>query len=179
MGQDEEKIYYIETITDASTRIGKTIIMPNMPPVGFTEKQFKANKRDIEHYEGQGIIMFSRPGTKDSVRAAREIKVAIARQDEIVAGGKLPPAPMERKLGYMDPEPEPLPVADIPKFSAPSKTDDYRCAAVTASGMRCKRDTVPDFVLCNIHIRMLKNGKKIMTHDGNRIARDGKSIEGK
>ena len=169
---EEKKVYYIEAITSASTRIGKTAIMPDKAPVPFTEKQFNANKPDIEHYEKVGIIMVSRPGSKKSARAASQIKAEIARQDEIVAGGKPPPAPMVRKLGFIESEPPDT----IPTVSAPAEADDYRCVAITTRGTRCQKDAIPECVVCNSHMRMLKNGKEVLNYAGKKIAQDGKSV---
>ena len=178
---EREKFYYIEAPGPNSTRIGKTVIMPNEAPICLTEKQYNANAKEIEHYEREHIIMVSRPGSAASARAAKTIKEEIARLEEVHAGGKVPPAPMVREMGVPSP-PEP---AEITTFSTPNKPaeekeaedkPDNRCWAVTAVGKRCKAEAKPDLLVCSVHLAMLERGKEVKDEDGNRIAEDGKTI---
>ena len=170
---DTDKIYYIEAAGEASTRIGKTMIMPKKAPVPFTEKQYNANQRQIRHYENKGTIMVAIPNTKNAVVAARKAKAELAILEATVSKGQLPPPPMVRQMGVA--RPEAVVVPPIPTFSAPDEADDPRCVAVTAKGTRCKGDRVEGLLVCTIHNNMLEKGKEVMAHDGKRIAKDGAS----
>ena len=169
---EAEKIYYIEAATGASTRIGRTAIMPKQPPVPFTEKQYEGHWQIIEHYVKAGIITVSTPGTAASARAAKEIKQETERQEKVFADGKVPPAPMVRTLGFQEPEAE-----KIATFSAPAESEALICWAVTAKGNRCSKDAVKDLLVCKTHLAMLKRGKEVYDYDGNRIAEDGESLD--
>ena len=170
-----ENIYYIEAAKESSTRIGKTMIMPGKAPTPFTEKQYKANQRQIGHYERKGTIMVAVPNTKKAVVAARKAKAELEALEKTVSKGSLPPPPMVRQMGQ--PAQEPVAVPPMPTFSTPDEGDnpDSRCVAVTAKGTRCKGDSLPDVVVCKIHAGMLKRGKEVMSYDGRTIADDGKS----
>ena len=172
---EREKFYYIEAPGPNSTRIGKTVIMPKEAPVRFSEKQYNANAKEIEHYEREHIIMVSRPGTAASARAAKTIKEEISRLEEVHAGGNVPPPPMVRVMGVPSP-PEPV---EISTFSTPGKpgVTDNQCWAVTAVGKRCKAEANPDLLVCRVHLAMLGRGKEVLNEDGDRIAKDGKTID--
>jgi hypothetical protein len=186
----EQKIYYIEAAGQASTIIGKHSIMPNMPPVPFTEKQYSDNKRKIKFYEEHGTIIVTEPGSRDAILKADAIRRERERMEEVFAGDETDePDSVLRQRGHSIPEA----YADkllasrgkrkMPSFSAPSDPVDadvkelgYKCMAVTGSGKRCKKDALDDLLVCGTHKKMLAKGDVLKDASGRKISQDGKSL---
>ncbi len=189
MAVPNEEIYYIEALGEASTYIGRHSIMPNLPPVEFTEKEYKAHRAYIEHYRNAGVISVAEPGSREAIL----MHDAITREKERMAGifavgnEDEEPDPVLRKRGfsvsekYADKRVASGKRTEIPAFAiSPSPSDDdldYKCLAVTARGDRCKNSAMGSLLVCTVHNSSLKRGKTVKDSQGRNISSDGKSFE--
>ena len=76
----DAEIYFLEVTGDAATRIGRTMISPNMPPEQFTEAEYKRHRRVIDFYVDKGVLLVTPPGSRDAIMKAAEIEKREARQ---------------------------------------------------------------------------------------------------
>ena len=183
-----EQLYYIECIGESSTRIGRHLISPNLPPTPYTEEEYRAAKRQIDHYVNEGVIMVSEPGSRAAVLKADAIKREEARIEEIYAGEETDePDPELRKRGFSISEAHAEKKlgsrkrSSIPKFSAPTDHTDaqepeYKCIAMTSSGRICNNDANADILVCGTHLSMLEKGKILKDGSGRTFSEDGKSV---
>lgn len=172
--QNDEKVYFVESTGKSATRIGTAWISPGQTPVGFTEAQYNARRKEIEHYVKAGVVMLHSPGTKESAQAAIDVKLERERLSTVMAGRKEPPpAPTQM------PTPAPPEPARITTFSAPSEDDEpdtMKCIVNTSKGERCKVNALGKLLVCGVHQRSLLKGSELYDTAGNRIAQDGKSF---
>lgn len=187
---EEQKVYYVDAIGVAATRIGRAIISPNMPPVEVTEEEYEKHKKKFDFYVEHGVISVAHPGSREAILKADAINRETARLEAIFAGeDEGEPDPVLRERGFsVSEEYAEKKIASrnrstVPTFTAPAEHEEdsepsYKCLALAKSGERCKIDALEDLLVCAIHQRMLRKGTEVKDANGHNIATDGKSLEG-
>jgi hypothetical protein len=189
---ETENYYYLSALGTAATMIGSISVSPNLPPKRLTQEQYEAEETRIKFYESHGVISVARPGTREAVMKADEIRNEEERLAEIYAGESNPddePDPVLLGRGFAVSEKyadsrlgqRSRRQASMSTFSAPGEvaTDSeagLKCVAATSRGTRCKHDAQPDMLVCGTHLRVLKKGQVLRDDKGRRISKTGKML---